>query len=219
VSRPSVKVQPKEREKSPVMTGPRQFRVALSVDGVATERKLSAPEETQRFADTSRSRGRRCALERANAVTSHQGDARNCGWPNGAKSSDRADCRDQRTKLARIVRHSRLTRFVEVATESDVTWTTPERSATAPLDNHAGCGTSHNSYCGSNTLTPALRARRGDAQGHRRTLRTRIEGGRWRTDRGRNVKLAKRALDHAVRAGLLTSNQWPTTEDGESDRK
>jgi len=50
-------------------------------------------------------------------------------------------------------------------------------------------------------------------------LRTRIEVAGSRTNRGRNVKLAKRALDHAVRAGLLTSNQWPATEDARATAK
>ncbi len=220
MSRQSVKVQPKEREK-PRYDRASPFRVRWSVDGVATERNFPLEEDADAFRKT---------LEKAvadgvrwNARTllpATKVDARKLRVAEWCQEFYRADAVTSAPNSRRTSGIT-LTRFVEVATESDVTWTTPERSAmrrwiTTPgvvLPPQLVLWVKHHSLLLSELDEEMLKVI--DAR-----LRTRIEGGRLGAlTAGRNVKLAKRALDHAVRAGLLTSNQWPATEDGESDRK
>jgi hypothetical protein len=220
VSRQSVKVQPKVREK-PRYDRASPFRVRWSVDGVATERNFPLEEDADAFRET---------LEKAvadgvrwNARTllpATKVDARKLRVAEWCQEFYRADAVTSAPNSRRTSGIT-LTRFVEVATESDVTWTTPERTAmrrwiTTPgvvLPAQLVLWVKHHSLLLTELDEEMLKVI--DAR-----LRTRIEGGRLGAlTAGRNVKLAKRALDHAVRAGLLTSNQWPATEDGESDRK
>jgi len=202
------------------MTGPRRSACA-GQRWCGDRAQLSARGGRRRVSqDPREGRGRRCALERANAVTATKVDARKLRVAEWCQEFYRADAVTSAPNSRRTSGIT-LTRFVEVATESDVTWTTPERSAmrrwiTTPdvvLPPQLVLWVKHHSLLLSELDAEMLKVI--DAR-----LRTRIEGGRLGAlTAGRNVKLAKRALDHAVRAGLLTSNQWPTTEDGESDRK
>jgi len=75
VSRQSVKVQPKEREK-PRYDRASPFRVRWSVDGVATERNFPLEEDADAFRKTSRRRWPTCALERRTLLPATKVDAR-----------------------------------------------------------------------------------------------------------------------------------------------
>jgi len=150
VSRQSVKVQPKEREK-PRYDRASPFRVRWSVDGVATERNFPLEEDADAFRKT---------LEKAvadgvrwNARTllpATKVDARKLRVAEWCQEFYRADAVTSAPNSRRTSGVT-LTRFVEVATESDVTWTTPERSAMRRWITTPGVVLPHNSYCGSNT--------------------------------------------------------------------
>jgi len=138
-------------------------------------------EDADAFRKTSRRRWPTVCVERANAVTATKVDARKLRVAEWCQEFY-APMRDERTELAPYVGVT-----LSGSSKSQLRVKSPGRSERSAMRRWItrGCGTSPQLVLWSNTLTPALRARRGDAQAHRRTPAN--ANRRWparRTNRG-----------------------------------